>query len=220
MKNNLRKDYLPNHKEMYIYQRKDMFSLNTDTALLGEFFSFFDNESLLDIGTNNGALLLYASLKAKGKLYGIDIFKEALKIASLNLNEHNIDATLINIDASNLILEEKVDVIISNPPFFKKEGSSSCLNPFLDVARREIYLSLDSLFNTVKNNLNKEGRFYLVHRFDRKNEILKVGEKYGLYPSVIKDVYDKRVEKNVTSLFLFTFNKIEVEEVTYDLPIL
>ena len=205
---------------MYIYQRKDMFSLNTDTALLGEFFSFFDNESLLDIGTNNGALLLYASLKAKGKLYGIDIFKEALKIASLNLNEHNIDATLINIDASNLILEEKVDVIISNPPFFKKEGSSSCLNPFLDVARREIYLSLDSLFNTVKNNLNKEGRFYLVHRFDRKNEILKVGEKYGLYPSVIKDVYDKRVEKNVTSLFLFTFNKIEVEEVTYDLPIL
>ena len=124
------------------------------------------------------------------------------------------------IDASNLILEEKVDVIISNPPFFKKEGSSSCLNPFLDVARREIYLSLDSLFNTVKNNLKKEGRFYLVHRFDRKNEILKVGEKYGLYPSVIKDVYDKRVEKNVTSLFLFTFNKIEVEEVTYDLPIL
>ena len=88
--NNLRIDYLPNHKEITLYQREDMFRLNTDSALLGEFFVFNDNESLLDIGTNNGVLLLYASIKAKGKLFGIDVFLEALELCKKNLAAYSV----------------------------------------------------------------------------------------------------------------------------------
>lgn len=208
--NNLRIDYLPNHKEITLYQREDMFRLNTDSALLGEFFVFNDNESLLDIGTNNGVLLLYASIKAKGKLFGIDVFLEALELCKKNLSLHNVEATLIQANAKDYI-NEKVDVIVSNPPFFKKDGSTPCTNEFLDIARREVLLSLDDLFNTVSNNLKDEGRFYLVHRFDRKEEIIKTANKYKLYLHEIKNVFDKRINKFVTSLLLF--KKVDTNEV-------
>lgn len=202
----IRKDYLPNHPEMIIFQRDDMFKLNTDTFLLGEFFDFYNNESLLDIGVNNGALLLYASLKAKGKLIGIDIFDEALELCKKNLEFHNIEATLINCNASNYI-GEKVDVIVSNPPFFKKDGSTPSKSIFIDYARREALLSLDHLFVTVKNNLKQNGRFYLVHRADRKEEIIINAKKHGLSPCKIVNVYDKRINKYVTCLFHFEFIK-------------
>ena len=72
-------------------------------------------------------------------------------------------------------------------------------------------LSLDDLFNTVSNNLKDEGRFYLVHRFDRKEEIVKTANKYKLYLHEIKNVFDKRINKFVTSLFLF--KKVDINEV-------
>ena len=49
-------DYLPD-TNIYLKQRKDMFRVNTDTHLLGNFMLVKKNESVLDIGTNNGALL-------------------------------------------------------------------------------------------------------------------------------------------------------------------
>ncbi len=197
-------DYLPNHKEIKLNQRKDMFRLNTDTALLGEYFSFFDGETLLDIGTNNGALLLYTLLKGKGNLIGIDILPEALDLAKYNLELNNLKATLWLIDARNLSIE-KVDVIVSNPPFFKSGCATISPSDYLSYARHEVSLTLDDLFSCVKRNLKDKGRFYLVHRYDRKEEILKIAQKYNFILKDNKDIFDERVNKYVQSLFYFTF---------------
>ena len=43
-------DYLPG-TQIYLHQRKDMFRMNTDTALLGNFMKVKEDESVLDIGT-------------------------------------------------------------------------------------------------------------------------------------------------------------------------
>ena len=73
--------------DIWLYQRKDMFRMNTDTALLGNFMKVKEDETVLDIGTNNGALLLYASQYTKGKLIGIDIQQEACDLAAQNLKD-------------------------------------------------------------------------------------------------------------------------------------
>ena len=62
LKDNLSKDYLPLHQDIVLYQHKKMFRVNTDTSLLGNYLKVNKEDSVLDIGTNNGALLLYASL--------------------------------------------------------------------------------------------------------------------------------------------------------------
>lgn len=197
-------DFLPGHENIKLKQRKDMFRLNTDTALLGEYFSFFDGETLLDIGTNNGALLLYTKIKAKGKLIGVDIFQEALDLAKENLALNNLEATLILKDVVELNIE-KVDVIISNPPFFKKEAATPSKSSYLLLARHENNLTLDALFKCVKRNLKNNGRFYLVHRYDRIDEILKCASENGFILKDNKNIFDERVNKYVQSLFYFTF---------------
>ena len=98
---NLTLDYLPNHPNIKIYQHKKMFRINTDTAILGEFIYINPNDTVLDIGTNNGALLLYSNLQNPKHLTGIDINSDALEIANKNLTLNNItNYTLIHKDAN------------------------------------------------------------------------------------------------------------------------
>ena len=46
---NMTYDYLPG-TDIYLHQRKDMFRMNTDTALLGYFMKVKENECVMDIG--------------------------------------------------------------------------------------------------------------------------------------------------------------------------
>ena len=160
-------DYLPN-TNIYLYQRKDMFRMITDTALLGQFMIVKENESVMDIGTNNGALLLYASQYTKGKLIGVELQKEACELAIRNLEENHIkDFEILCEDISQVEIEP-VDVIVCNPPYFKVQNDSHVnINEYKKIARHECYLTLESLCQSVSRLLKDKGRFYLVHRSDR-----------------------------------------------------
>lgn len=82
-------DYI-NGTDIYLYQHKKMFRINTDTALLAQFMKVKKGERVLDIGTNNGALLLAAHRYAPSYLYGIDIQPEAIAVAEKNMEHHHI----------------------------------------------------------------------------------------------------------------------------------
>ena len=45
-------DYLPNHPNIKLYQDDEMFCINTDTMVLGEFIEVYRYDTILDIGTN------------------------------------------------------------------------------------------------------------------------------------------------------------------------
>ena len=213
-KEELRLDYLKNHPELKLYQSKEMFRINTDTCLLGEFISCNEDDNVLDVGTNNGALLLYASLLTRGHLVGIDINEEALEIASINMKEHNINnVTLLHQDFSSFISEEKFKVIISNPPYFAtKDDNSKNLNIYLRNARHEEYLLLEDLCKGISLNLTKDGSFFLVHRLERLQEIEKTLSKYHLYINKLIYVHDERSKRVVTILIKGSFSSLPKEE--------
>lgn len=204
-------DYLPNHIDIKLYQHKKMFRINTDTALLGEFLDFKPNLTVLDIGTNNSALLLYSSLLKPKNMVGIDINEEALEIAKKNLDMNNvINYKLINCDASKFIYEEKFDVIISNPPYFVSSEDLKNKNEYLKMARHEEYLTLNSLINTVKLNLKEDGYFYMVHRYTRLEDIKNELNKNSLFINKLCLVYDEYKEEPISVLLKISFNETEI----------
>ena len=81
-------DYLKFIDYEFIQDDK-LFKANTDTAFLGMFLDSMKNKSVLDIGTNTGALLLYAHYHGAKYLYGVDIHSRALKTAEKNLAKYS-----------------------------------------------------------------------------------------------------------------------------------
>ena len=102
----IRLDYLPKNKDVKIYQDDEMFCINTDTMVLGEFLDIYREDVVLDIGTNTGALMLYASKFNPKKIVGIDINEKALELAKKYSTEDS--SSFINGILAKVILDNGI----------------------------------------------------------------------------------------------------------------
>lgn len=163
-------DYLPNKEHIHLYQYKDMFRMNTDSVLLGNFIDLPDKSLVLDIGTNNGVLLLYASCFNYQTLVGIDINDKAIELAKYNLELNHVqNYELYCKDLLDFEYDSLFDVIICNPPYFSNSTKSD--NKSLMDAKHDTNLTLENLFDKVNKLLKKDGSFYLIHRLDKLDKI-------------------------------------------------
>lgn len=86
-----------------------------------------DNYRLLEIGVGSGAIILSIAKNCpNGKLIGIDISEEALKIAKENQDNLSIsNVTMFKSDLFEIFLnkqnKEEFDIIVSNPPYIDEE---------------------------------------------------------------------------------------------------
>ena len=176
-----------------IYQHPDHFRFNTDTKLLAQFMKVKKNETVLDIGTNNGALLLYADHFDVKKLIGVEVLEDSCQIARLNAESFiKHDCSIIHSSIQDLDVD-LVDVIISNPPFFtEKETHPNTVMDMRQLGRVEVNCDLDDLCKHANRLLKSRGRFYFVHRPDRIHEIALVLAKYNFAMKTLQFAYDPR----------------------------
>ena len=187
--------------QTYVYQRKDMFRINSDTSLLANFMKIKKGEKVLDVGTNNGALLLAANTYEPSFLYGIDIQQEAIEVAQYNMEKHNIENVSLVCEDFKTVCLPKVNVILCNPPYFKVHQNSN-LNEAetLRKARHETFLQLTDLCQKVSSLLDEKGRFYMVHRANRVSEIMSELRKHRLEVRTLQFVYDENKAEAVSVL--------------------
>ena len=83
---------------------------------------------ILDIGTGSGNIAIsLAHNLPESRVVGIDISKEALKIAAKNVKKHLPDNRVFLLQSDLFdrkfinIFKNRFDVIVSNPPYIKKE---------------------------------------------------------------------------------------------------
>ncbi len=197
----IRLDYLPHHKELKLYQDDEMFCINTDTMVLGDFLEIRKKDIVLDIGTNTGALLLYASLFKPRKMIGIDINERALVLARKNMEINHIEnVEIIHADGNTYRYTEEVDVIIFNPPYFKTPSKDKGKNPYLALAKHEDNFSLEKMIECVNRNLRVNGTLYFLFQTSRLNEVLTVLNRKKLVAKKMKFVYD--INKNYSTVVL------------------
>lgn len=205
-------DYLKNHPSWIVCQHKDMFKINTDTILLGEFLFVSPNESLFDVGTNNGALLLYGAMQGCKKLTGIDINKKAISIAKKTLSKNHIKAKLIAKDFRKYKSKKKYDVIVTNPPYFEiRKDHVQCDNQYREMARNEQFLPLSDLIKGVCGHLNENGRIYMIHRPNRLKDIEDEFLKNGFVISKLRYVYASYKKNPISILILAKKQEQELE---------
>ena len=165
----------------HIHQEKGMYHFNSDTEFLGRMLQLEEGMRVLDVGTNNGALLLYAAMHTT-TLAGIDLFPETIALAEENLKRNGLTGKL-TVSRLQDYQDEPFDAIICNPPYFAtKKDSLKNDNLYLRAARHEEYLTMKELFAHSVRLLKKEGTLQIVHRADQKDQLLAAAADYGLFP--------------------------------------
>ncbi|PKF75703.1 peptide chain release factor N(5)-glutamine methyltransferase [Chryseobacterium sp. PMSZPI] len=73
---------------------------------------------ILDIGTGSGVIpLVLKKYFPDAEVSSIDFSEKALETAKRNADHHHLEVNFIHTDYLHFVLEEKYDIIISNPPY-------------------------------------------------------------------------------------------------------
>lgn len=108
-------------KQFSIRQDHAAMKVGTDAVLLGAWVSHSKAKNILDIGCGTGLLTLMMAQRFENSfITGIEIDPDAMLDAKYNIDnsEWGDRIQLINESISNYTLDSKVDLIITNPPFF------------------------------------------------------------------------------------------------------
>ena len=210
-------DYLPK-TNIQLYQDDEMIRINTDTEVLGEFLEVYRNDVVLDMGTNQGALLLYASKFTPKKLIGLEINQRGCDLAIKNMELNNIpNYEIINGDIITYT-SDPVDVIICNPPYFKTDAHNKGDNKYLAIAKHEGDLTLEKLITSIKRNLKDNGTLFFLFTTPRLDEVLYELNKNNIIPKVLKFVYDTK--KKTSNVFLVKAVKNAKKGLVVEKPII
>ena len=195
LKENERIDDLE-YKGLKIIQNKEGFCFGIDSILLSDFAKDIKkNAKVLDLGTGTGIIptLLWGKTELT-EIVGIEIQEEVYEMANRSIKLNNLEEKfhIINDNILNLnkyFEKNTFDVIVTNPPYKKKESGIKNEDERKLISRHEIKASLEDFIKVSKDMLKDKGEMYIVHRPERLVDLLTLMRKYKIEPKKMKFVY-------------------------------
>ncbi len=155
---------------------------------------------ILDLCTGSGAIgISIAKYVPNAKIYAVDISTKALEIAQKNAKKQQVDKQIkfIKSDLFEKIKGNKFDIIVSNPPYIKKEDIKYLSNEVQkepQIALDGGYDGLDFYRKIVKQgieHLKLDSYLCLEIGYDQKEKVIEIIENEKKYKNTYckKDLY-------------------------------
>jgi tRNA1Val (adenine37-N6)-methyltransferase len=176
-------------KQFTVRHDRCAMKVGTDGVLLGAWTDVHQARSILDVGTGTGLIaLMLAQRSPQARIVGIDIDEVAVGQANENMlaSPWADRLTARCQDVRSLCPEVRYDTIVSNPPYFI--DSLKCPDGQRSTARHTDTLDMAALLGKVNELLTPEGRFSVVLPADQYEQLIRMAEWEGLYPSRRTDV--------------------------------
>lgn len=217
---------------LFIIQDSTQFRFGIDAILLADFVkkSIKRKSRICEVGTGSGIIpLLLASKTTLEHIDAFEIQENMAKMAkkSVNLNELDSKISIFNQDIKDqeIYKPNSLDIVISNPPYFavtkpKKEANREIINPneALAIARHEIKLTIEELFDFAFTYLRQGGKLFIIYRPNRFGEIISKAKKRHLVAKRIRFIYP-RIDKEA-SMVLIEFTKEGKEYLIVERPLI
>lgn len=216
------------YKGLKIIQNKNGFCFGIDSVLLSDFAkNIKDGSNVLDLGTGTGiiSILLCGKTKLK-KITGVEIQKEVAQMAkrSGKLNSLEDKFKVINcdiLDLNKIYGNQSFDVIVTNPPYKKKDTGIINENKMKYISRHELTANLEDFVKVSSTLLKDKGEFYMVNRPERLVDIISLMRNYKIEPKILRFVCSN-INKSPNLILIKgiknakTFLKIEKNLYVYD----
>jgi tRNA1Val (adenine37-N6)-methyltransferase len=159
--------------------------VGTDGVLLGAWTDVSGAQSILDVGTGTGLVVLMLAQRSSAAIHGIEIDENAATQAIENVRSSpwrekiKIEAVSLQTFVKNAGCH--FDLIVSNPPYFNK----SLKNPDIQrsVARHADSLSQEDLITAADALLSGTGRLSVILPVAEGSEFILRAESSKLYCS-------------------------------------
>lgn len=143
--------------------------VGTDSILLGSWANLSNANTILDIGSGSGILMLMAAQRSQSnvRIEGVEPDADSARQSEQNLKESKWSSrlTVHQISIQNFSSAKMFDVILSNPPYFQNSLPSP--NTRRHMARHDTQLNFEELIEACDK---------LSHSKSRLNIILPVTE--------------------------------------------
>ena len=186
-------------KGLKIIQNKEGFCFGIDSVLLSDFVKNIKNNSLVLDLTRDLVfipILLCGKTNLK-KVIGVEVQEKIAEMAKRSIKLNNLEARfqVINeniLNLKNIYQNQTFDVVVTNPPYKKKNSGIINENKEKLISRHEIEADLADFIKVSKDLLKDKGEFYMVHRPERLVDILSIMRKEKLEPKVLRMVYSNK----------------------------
>jgi tRNA1Val (adenine37-N6)-methyltransferase len=168
-------------KQFVVNQEDCAMKVGTDGVLLGAWFDFKENGSVLDIGTGTGLIALMAAQRGADSVVAVEIDEKAARQAAENVasSKWKDIVTVVHSDIACFSDDKRFDAVVCNPPFFRDSLRSP--DSVRSQARHNDTLSYEKLAEMANCLLSDSGLFSLVLPYDMADTFISVAAKNGLY---------------------------------------
>lgn len=187
------------------------FRFSMDALLLGAFAEPKKNSRILDIGTGCGIialslLLKHTSIKASGLEINTNLVASAIKNAQLLGVQERFQAIQADVaEIQSTITPESYDMVISNPPYRRKNQGRLPQNSMRQHALFEGSGSLENFIAAAAFALKNKGPFYCIYPAERLSELFAALAKHKLEPKLLMPL--QALETKDCTLVLLRANK-------------
>lgn len=208
-------DHIFRFKEFEVNHSKSAMKIGTDAVLHGAWTSIDENvNSILDVGAGTGILALQMAQRSSAEtIDAVEIDPDAFEECVTNFENSPWGDRLFCYHASFTEfyseMDEKYDLIISNPPYFSEQPKFDVQNSAREKARFQEHLSFEDLLLGVSILLSEHGEFSVVLPFSEQEKFISVANEYQLYESSILTVKGQPTSPIKRTLLKFRRSKTE-----------
>ncbi len=173
---------------LLVIQHPNDFCFGMDAVLLADFCRVKPGESVVELGTGSGVILLLLAAKTRAsRLIGLEIqphlAERAARSVAINGLEARVEIRCGDLKEAALHLGYgSARVVVCNPPFFAASASAQNTRESLRLARHEIACSMADCVEAAGRLLPSGGRAYFIHRSERAYALMRAMENAHIEP--------------------------------------
>ncbi|MBS9766440.1 MAG: methyltransferase [Flavobacteriaceae bacterium] len=210
-------------KQFEVYQDKTAMKIGTDGVLLGAWVTIPNTTTqILDIGSGTGLIGLMMAQRSDAEVIDAIELNENAHTQSVENFENNQWADRLfcyhtSLQEFTTEIDEKYDLIISNPPFFSSTHKDTSKDRAM--ARHTKTLTYQELLKNTSILLENKGVFAVIIPYSEEEDFLRIAKGYNLHPQRITRVKGNATAKIKRSLLELTFyqTKTKISELIIEI---